>query len=140
MKEYLYQKIYFEETFKQYPTMTYNQILLSLIEKNNVKKIEYNNKKFSMFKNSLKKPQYKNLTIDEKLDNIKLLGKKLMICKLDYIDYKNKDVEKNFRIYGTNKSISLLYSKDISQYFTDCTYKCLPSELSNKASDRKSVV
>lgn len=57
-----------------------------------------------------------------------------MICKLDYIDYKNKDVEKNFRIYGTNKSISLLYSKDISQYFTDCTYKCLPSELSNKAS------
>lgn len=60
MKEYLYQKIYFEESFKQYLTMTYNQILLSLIEKYKVKKIEYNNKNFSVFKNSLKKPLYKN--------------------------------------------------------------------------------
>ena len=114
--------------------MTYNQILLSLIEKYNVKKIEYNNKNFSVFKNSLKKAQYTNLKIDEKLDNIKLLGKKLMVCKLEYVDYKDKETEKNFRIYATKKSISLLYSKDISQYFTDCTYKCLPSELSNKSS------
>ena len=57
-----------------------------------------------------------------------------MICKLDYIDYKYKEVEKNFRIYGTNKSIRLLFSKDISKYFTDGTYKCLLSELSNKSS------
>ena len=96
MKEYIYQKMYFEETFKQYPTMTYNQILLSLIEKYNVKKIEYNNKNFSVFKNSLKKAQYTNLKIDEKLDNIKLLGKKLMVCKLEYVDYKDKETEKKF--------------------------------------------
>ena len=107
--------------------MTYNQILLILVEKYKVKEIEYYNKKFSVFKNSLKKTQYMNLKINEKLDNIKLLGKKLMICKLDYIDYKNKEVEKNFRIYGTNKSMNLLYSKNISQCFTDCNYKCLPS-------------
>ena len=88
--------MYFEETFKQYPTRTYNQILLSLSEKYNFKKIEYNNKNFSVFKNSLKKAQYTNLKIDEKLDNIKLLGKKLMVCKLEYVDYKDKETEKKF--------------------------------------------
>lgn len=41
---------------------------------------------------------------------------------------------KKIRIYGTKKSMKLLTDKEISQYFTDCTYKCLPSELLNKSS------
>ena len=35
-------------------------------------------------------------SINEKLDNIKLFGKKLMNCKLEYIDKNNKDTEKKF--------------------------------------------
>jgi hypothetical protein len=34
-----------------------------------------------------------------------------MINKLKYIDINNKDTEKNFRIYGTNKSMRLLNVK-----------------------------
>ena len=137
MSEYIYQKIYFQETFIQYPTVNYNnynQILLSLVEKYNVKKVVYNHQNFSVLKNDLNKKNFSNISIEEKLDNIKLLGKKLMNCKLEYIDKNNKDIEKKFRIYGTNKSMKLLRDKEISQYFTDCTYKCLPSELLNKSS------
>ena len=57
-----------------------------------------------------------------------------MNCKLEYIDKNNYDIEKKFRIYGTYKSMGLLNNPDISQYFTDCTYRCLPSELTNKSS------
>jgi hypothetical protein len=90
MSEYLYQKIYFKETYAQYPTMRYNQILLSMIEKYKVKKVLYNNNNFNVFKNAIKKKQYNNLTIEDKLDNIKLLGKELMISKLEYIDINIK--------------------------------------------------
>ena len=38
-------------------------------------------------------------------------------------------MKKNFRVYGNKNSMSLLYSKDISQYFTGCTFKLLPHEL-----------
>ena len=33
-----------------------------------------------------------------------------------------------------HKSMGVLYNQDISQYFTDCTYRCLPSDLTNKSS------
>lgn len=38
---------------------------------------------------------------------------------------------KSFRIYGTKNSMSLLNSKKINQYFTDCTYKFIPADLKN---------
>lgn len=42
-------------------------------------------------------------------------------------------IEKNFRIYGTKSSMSLLTSNEITQYFTDCTYKCLSYEIKDNA-------
>ena len=57
-----------------------------------------------------------------------------MNCKLEYIDKNNYDIEKKFRIYGTYKSMGLLNNLDISQYFTDCAYRCLPSKLTHKSS------
>jgi len=74
--------------------MNYNQILLSLVEKYNVKKVVYNHQNFSVFKNDLNKKNFSIMSIEENLDNIKLLGKKLMNCKLEYIDKNNKDIEK----------------------------------------------
>lgn len=66
-----------------------------------------------------------------KLYNIKLNDKKLLKCKLEYIDKNNKDAEKNIRIYETKSSMSLLNSNDINQYFTDCAYKCISIDLDN---------
>ena len=34
-----------------------------------------------------------------------------MVCKLDYIDYKDKETEKNFRIYGTKKSMFVIFKR-----------------------------
>ena len=45
---------------------------------------------------------------------------------------KDKEIEKNFRIFETTNSMILLYSKNISQYFTDWTYKCIPAGLENR--------
>ena len=50
MSDYLYQKIYFQETYTQYPAMIYNQILVHLIEKYEVKKILYSAQNFSVLK------------------------------------------------------------------------------------------
>ena len=41
MNEHQYQKIYFMETFYQYPSLSYNQILLNLVEKYNIKNIKF---------------------------------------------------------------------------------------------------
>jgi hypothetical protein len=46
-----------------------------------------------------------------------------MNYKLEYIGKINKDVEKKCRIYGAFNSMRKLHSKDIEQYFTNCTYK-----------------
>jgi len=129
MEEYKFQKMYFMQTYYQYPSLTYNQILLNMVEKYKIKKIKFNNKNFNVCKSIYQKKIYNNVTIDTKLDNIKLQGKKLLNCKLEYIDLNDKEVEKNFRIYGTKSSMSLLISNEITQYFTDCTYKCLPYEI-----------
>ena len=42
-----------------------------------------------------------NENINDKMDNIKLEGKRLLNCKLTYIDLNDKNIEKYFRIYGT---------------------------------------
>ena len=129
MKEYNYQKIYFMETYYQYPSLTYNQIVLNLIDKYKIKKILFTNNNFNVCKSKYQNKIYFNQSIENKLDNIKLEGKKLLNCKLEYVDLNDKNIEKKFRIYGTKNTMALLRSKEISQYFTDCTYKCLPHEL-----------
>ena len=129
MKNTLYQKIFFNETYIQYPSLLYNKILLNLVDKYGITKINYSPNQFNAFKSLYNKKIYIYNNIEEKLDNIKLKGKKLMNCKLEYIDKNNKDIEKNFRIYGTKNSMSLLHSDEINQYFTDCTYKCIPADL-----------
>ena len=134
MKDYLFQKIYFMETHAQYPSLTYNQILLGMLDKYKLKKVSFTNKNFNVCKNNYQKKIYGNENINDKLDNIKLKGKRLLNCKLTYIDLNDKNIEKYFRIYGTQNSMSLLNSKNISQYFTDCTYKCLPNELKGECS------
>ena len=39
MEEPLYPKIYFKEMYTTYPTLTYNQTVLSLVEKLTLKKL-----------------------------------------------------------------------------------------------------
>ena len=59
-----------------------------------------------------------------------------MNCKLEFIDYidlKDKKTEKSYRIYSTDKTIGILKSKEISQYFTDYAYKCLPHKIKGNA-------
>lgn len=80
------------ETHIQYPSLTFNQILLGILDKYKIKKVSFINKNF----------------------NIKLEGKRLLNCKLTYIDLNDKNIEIYFRVYGTKNSMPLLYSKDIS--------------------------
>ena len=49
MEDAFHQKIYFQYTFSTYPTLSYNQIVLNLVEKYNVKKIHYNLNSFNVF-------------------------------------------------------------------------------------------
>ena len=55
MEDSLYQKLYFQEIYSTYPTMTYNQIVLNIVEKFNIKKIKYSLNSFNKFKLSLNK-------------------------------------------------------------------------------------
>ena len=131
MKNPLYQKIFFTETYIDYPRLTYNEILLNLLEHYELEKITFTPNKFNVFKSNYNKKKFFNNNIYQKLDNIKLHGKNLLKFKMDYIDIdiKNKDIKKNFRIFGTLYSLGLLHNKDISQYFIDCTYKYILSDL-----------
>ena len=129
MKNPLYQKIFFTETYIDYPRLTYNEILLNFWEYYEIEKIIFTPNQFNVFKSNHNKKKFFNNNIYQKLDNIKLHGKNLLKCKMDYIDIKNRDIKKNFRIFDTSYSLGLLHIKDISQYFTDYTYKCIPSDL-----------
>ena len=53
MKEKKFQKYYFAETHSKYPSISYNEILLSLVNKYEVKKIYYTSKQFSNYKTKL---------------------------------------------------------------------------------------
>ena len=50
MEDAFHQKNYFQYTFSTYPTLSYNKIVLNLVEKYNVKKIHYNLNSFNVFK------------------------------------------------------------------------------------------
>ena len=133
MEDYLHQKIYFQETYLQYPNLNYNQILVNICEKFNLKKISYTCQNFNVFKSNYQKKIYNNKSIDEKLSNIKLYGKILLKCNMIYYDINNHGTEKYYKIFATNNSISLLNSSDINQYYIDCTYKCIPNELNTNS-------
>ena len=94
-------------------SLSYNQILLNFVEKYNIKNIKFTNKSFNVCKSIYKKIIYNNETIENEQDNIKFQGKKLLNCKLEYIDLNDKETEKSFRIYGTDKRMGLLKSKEI---------------------------
>ena len=55
-------------------------------------------------------------------------GKNLLSCFIKYKDIQTQTY-KNFRIYSTDLSISLLSSKVINQYFIDTTFKFAPNEI-----------
>ena len=60
------------------------------------------------------------------LDEIEFRGEKLLLEKLEYCNKLNNKENKVIRIYGTENSIKLLSDEDCTQYFIDCTYKCVP--------------
>ena len=60
-------------------------------------------------------------------------GKNLLSCFIKYKDIQTQTY-KNFRIYSTDLSISLLNSKDINQFFIDTTFKCVPNEINDSNS------
>ena len=55
MEDELYQKIYFQEIYSTYPNMTYNQIVLNLVEKFSIKNIKYSLNSFNVFKSNSNK-------------------------------------------------------------------------------------
>ena len=128
-----YQKMFFIETYSNYPILNYNQILISLVKKYEVNKIIYTSNQFSNYKANLKKINLFDKNIYERLNDIKLKGKNLLSCFIKYKDIQTQTY-KNFRIYSTDLSISLLNSKDINQYFIDTTFKCVPNEINDSNS------
>ena len=84
------------ETYLNYPNLTYNQIALKLIEKYELNKISFTTNNFNVSKTNYNKKKYFNKNIEDKLNEIKLFGERLMNCKLEYIDKTNKDIKKKF--------------------------------------------
>ncbi len=62
------------------------------------------------------------------------MGEKLLLAKLEFYNKINNNESKSLRIYGTNERVKLLNDEDITQYFVDCTYKCVP-----KISDKEKI-
>ena len=67
--------MYFIETYFQYPTLNYNQILISLIKKYEINKIIYTSTQFSNYKANLKKNKLFDNSVSERLGGMKLRGK-----------------------------------------------------------------
>lgn len=86
---------------------------------------------FSRSKNEYFKKQIYNKTNKERLNELILYGKNLLLSNIKYKDI-NANIYKNVRIYATDKFISLLNSKDIGQYFIDTTYICLPYDIEDQ--------
>ena len=128
MKEPEFQKYYFTETHSKYPSLSYNEILVSLVNKFEVQKIYYTSQKFSNYKTKLNRAYIYSKNNIDKLNDIKLFGKNLLICYMKFKDIQT-DNYKTFRIYATDLSLSLLNNKNINQYFIDTTYKCVPNDI-----------
>ena len=58
MKDIKFQKIFFIETFLNFPTLNYNEIALSLVNKYNIKPIKFTPSQFSKTKYEISKKKY----------------------------------------------------------------------------------
>ena len=58
---------------------------------------------------------------------IELNKEKLLKVKIEYLNEKNP--KNTIRLYGTSESIKLFNDKNISKYFVDGTYKCVPHSI-----------
>ena len=112
-----------------YPTLSYNDILLIISEKYQPNKFYYLLKKFNEFKmnymNNLKK-QNINETY---LDKIEIKGNKLLKSTHRFID--TDDNGHLNKILGTHKSMKNLSNKEFTQFFVDSTYKCVQNNIKN---------
>ena len=104
MKDSLFQKIYFIETFLNYPTLSYNEIAICLVNKYNIEEIKFSPSQFSKAKYDIIKKQIFNKTNSERINEIKLFGKDLLFANIKYRDIQTQK-DKSFRIFGTDKSI-----------------------------------
>ena len=86
MKEFEFQKSFFIETYSKYPTLSYNQILISLVKKYEINKIIYTSTQFSICKANLKKIHLYNKSIYDRLNDIKLKGINLLSYFIKYKD------------------------------------------------------
>ena len=125
MTKDIYQAAYFNYMKDLHPSLSYDNILLELIDKYKVKEIKYSKKQFVNSQNRKKEKINLELYNEERLSNIKLYDSFLQNIYFKYYDENTKNME-SIRIYGTNESLKLLSSSKISQYFIDGTYKCLP--------------
>ena len=66
------------------------------------------------------------------MNNIKLYGKNLLKCKMEYINIQDKEIKKILE-YLEPQILWNCYIKQISQYYIDCTYKCIQPGLENTA-------
>ena len=126
MEDAIYQKGYFKYMNSIHPSLNYDDIVLELIERYNVKKIKFSKKQFMNYKYQKKEVVNEEFFIDQKIKNIKLYDIPLQKYYINYYDIESKQYE-GFRIFGTEESLNLLSSKNITQYFIDSTYKCLPA-------------
>ena len=125
MEDMLYQSSYFKYMNSLHPSLNYDNILLELLERYNVKKIKFSKKQFMNFKYQKKEILNNESYMEQSIKNIKLNDVPLQKFIINYYDNDSKEYE-GFRIFGTEESLKLLSSKQISQYFIDSTYRCLP--------------
>ena len=72
MNDQEYQKYFFIDTYLQYPSLNYNEIMLNLVKKYEIKKILYSKSQFSKFKYDYNQKYIYNKNIKERLNDIKL--------------------------------------------------------------------
>ena len=118
------QEIFYKHIHSIQPNLQYYDIPLLLKEKYNCEKIVY---RLSQF-NNYKKRTIKNIKFDDKreemIDSIELNKEKLLKVKIEFQNEKN--LKNTIRLYATSESLKLFNDKNISQYFLDYTYKCVP--------------
>ena len=76
-----------------------NEILLNLVKKYEIKKILYSKSQFSKFKYEYIQKYILNKNINERFNEIKLYGKNLLICNMNYIDFKTNMNQMMLKFY-----------------------------------------
>lgn len=127
MKKASFQEQYFKYIYLNFRTLTYNDILVLIFEKYNVKEIYYTLTKFNNFKSNINKVLKKKHINYDYLNKIELNGIKLLLANFQFID--TEENIHHIKLFGTINSMSFLNDKNITQYFIDSTYKCLPNNM-----------